>query len=447
MRHFEVAVIGSGPAGNAAVAELNKQKKNVLWIEEAATGKTEKSFSPSEIVQKYRQGGQSFILGRPIVPLGQPLAVGGGLTINAGLFQPPLEETYQSWNLPNELWSWTEFAKEMQELEKLFMARSENNGQNSISRMMIDGANTLNWNYKVIPQVSTERRIQFQEENFTGVSKEGGLFMSATKAISLKRAKGKWSIKCQNKDQEIQFTASKVYLACGPLQTPSLLIRSGLLPNLMSTFGYHPVVKVIAEYRDPLLGREPSFSPVQIKEFSPSVSIGSSISSRSLIWAEQIKNRIRDPLILKKFDRQLLFYCSTSQCPKTHFFQMGSAKDPFLFSFQRQMNLEMRQAIINLAKFIFATGADAIYIGGQYLKRTEQFEKLINFNRVSFSAIHLFASLPMGPSKNHFVDFQGRFRGDDSLYCIDASVLPASPAVNPQEAIMAISRRITRASV
>lgn len=58
------------------------------------------------------------------------------------------------------------------------------------------------------------------------------------------------------------------------------------------------------------------------------------------------------------------------------------------------------------------------------------------------STIHLFFSAPMGEDEaTTATDSFGKLRGVENLYVNDASLFPASPAVNPQGTVLAIARR------
>ena len=69
-------------------------------------------------------------------------------------------------------------------------------------------------------------------------------------------------------------------VACGAVQTPALLRRSGITRNVGNSLRFHPMVKVVAVFDDEVnLPGQPD--PVrQVKEFEPLFSMGCSVSNR-----------------------------------------------------------------------------------------------------------------------------------------------------------------------
>lgn len=63
---------------------------------------------------------------------------------------------------------------------------------------------------------------------------------------------------------------------------------------------------------------------------------------------------------------------------------------------------------------------------------------------MSLSSVHAFSSCPMGEGSRAATDSFGRFHGLSNLTLADASILPSSPAVNPQATIMALCLRNAR---
>ena len=78
----------------------------------------------------------------------------------------------------------------------------------------------------------------------------------------------------------VEIIADTVFVACGAIQTPALLRRSGITRNVGDTLRFHPMVKVVADFADEI-NLPGDLEPVhQIKQFDPRFSMGCSMSKR-----------------------------------------------------------------------------------------------------------------------------------------------------------------------
>src|SRR6266571_8752550 len=95
----EIAVIGSGPGGAITACLLAEARSQVLLVEEGHFYLTESCvpFSKEEMLQKYRNGGQTVALGRNKVAYVEGRCVGGGSEINSGLYHRTPPEILELW--------------------------------------------------------------------------------------------------------------------------------------------------------------------------------------------------------------------------------------------------------------------------------------------------------------------------------------------------------------
>lgn len=442
---YDVAIVGSGPAGNAVTHTLLGHGLKVLWIEEGKPQPDYQPFSSSEIIGKYRNSGQKMILSRPPVPIGEPLAIGGGLDINAGIFQRPLKETYQGWNISTHPeWSWQKITQEFDKLESDLQVSLPASNHDTMTVLMKKGAANLGWNFKSVPVVNLSQRRLYVNTNIHKTLQEGGSFQSSTRLHSLHKQSGSWMLACEQQGRQVKFKAKKVFLAAGTLQTPNILFRSGLGPRVSSTFSYHPMVKVIAEFEQEMTTEKVAISSIQIKEFSPGITLGASVSSKSSILTELMKAGVVDPVILKKFNSQMMFYCTTSGSPKTYLYNLSSNAGPLAFSFQSQVSSELCLAIEKLVTFCFSMGAKRVYLGDSILTSAASAQKYLKAKTPPVTVVHLFSSMPMNQKKDSLINCEGCLRNTEGIYVVDASAMPGSPAVNPQELVMAMAQRIAK---
>src|SRR5690606_37544992 len=73
--------------------------------------------------------------------------------------------------------------------------------------------------------------------------------------------------------------ARYIFLCAGAIQTPNILLKSGYRHNIGNNLQFHPTIKAVAEF-DGEVNECPTSIPVhQVKEFSPTLSLGGSISN------------------------------------------------------------------------------------------------------------------------------------------------------------------------
>ncbi|HZV35619.1 MAG TPA: GMC family oxidoreductase N-terminal domain-containing protein, partial [Verrucomicrobiae bacterium] len=97
-RH-EIVVIGSGPGGAITACLLAEAGRKVLLMEEGEYFSLESCvpFSKQEMVQKYRNGGQTVAMGANKVAYVEGRCVGGGSEINSGLYHRTPPEILETW--------------------------------------------------------------------------------------------------------------------------------------------------------------------------------------------------------------------------------------------------------------------------------------------------------------------------------------------------------------
>ncbi len=98
-KHFEVVIIGSGPGGSITAALLAEAGKKVLLLEEGDYLGLDSctAFTRDEMVQKYRNGGQTIAMGANKIAYVEGRCVGGGSEINSGLYHRTPPEILAQW--------------------------------------------------------------------------------------------------------------------------------------------------------------------------------------------------------------------------------------------------------------------------------------------------------------------------------------------------------------
>src|SRR5439155_3551093 len=79
--------------------------------------------------------------------------------------------------------------------------------------------------------------------------------------------------------QQVRVAAQTVFVCAGAVQTAALLRRSGITQNIGNSLQLHPTVKVVARFKESVNSLDMGVPAHQVKEFSPHLSFGCSISS------------------------------------------------------------------------------------------------------------------------------------------------------------------------
>jgi choline dehydrogenase-like flavoprotein len=245
--------------------------------------------------------------------------------------------------------------------------------------------------------------------------------------------------------------AENVIVACGPIQTPALLRRSGITRNVGDTLRFHPMIKLVARFAEEI-NPPGQLDPVhQIKEFDPRFSMGCSISSPPTLALLMADHPEHVAEIDRAWRHMAIYYAQTIR-GRGVVRTVPGFRDPLVRSQHNPADMsDLAEGLRKLGECLFAAGAVALYpgIAGMPVLRSPT-----DLNRVpaelparsaGLSTFHLFSTCPMGENQARCAtDSFGKVRGTDGLYVNDASLLPGPTVVNPQGTVMAIAHRNAR---
>jgi choline dehydrogenase-like flavoprotein len=245
-----------------------------------------------------------------------------------------------------------------------------------------------------------------------------------------------------------RFVCESLFICGGAIQTPALLLASGIVPNAGRSLRMHPTVKVLARFPETVNSERMGVPVHQVKEFSPRLSFGCSISSAPYLSLGMLDHASHIAEVAAGWRRMASYYAMTMG-------GSGSVRklpyyDDPLVSY-RLADTDMRDLADGLRKLcevLFAAGAETLYPSVQGLAPLsgpddlQRIPAALPRGRTSLMTVHLFSSCPMGEDKSRCVaDSFGRIHGYDNLYIADASLLCTAPGVNPQGSVMAFARR------
>jgi choline dehydrogenase-like flavoprotein len=247
----------------------------------------------------------------------------------------------------------------------------------------------------------------------------------------------------------VTFDADAVFVCGGAIQTPALLRRSGISNNIGNSLALHPTVKVVAVFDDEVSGDVPEVAAQQVKEFSPEISMGCSISSLPYIALAMTDHPDANVDMGREWRRMAIYYAMITgptggRVRNVPFSTAPIVRYPLAAAHLRSLAAALRR----LCELMFAAGATHAYPsvrGLAVLRGEDELSRIpaeLSRRWTNLMTIHVFSSCPMGEArKSCAVDSFGQVHGHRNLFVNDASILCTAPGVNPQGSVMALARR------
>lgn len=458
----EVIVLGSGPGGAITACLLAEAGRDVLLVEEGAALALDDtvSFSREEMRRKYRNGGVTVALGNPSLAYAEGRCLGGGSEVNSGLYHrtPPeiLERWQREFGLSNA--SEADLSPHFEANEKDLSVSLLPGDAPAASLLLRDGAAAHGWRSMEVPRWyryeagGGAHRQSMTETFLPRAIRAGCRVTSQTRARRLRRDGKGFTVECTRETERgpssIELEAPTVVVACGAVQTPALLRRSGIRKNVGSTLHFHPTVKVVARFRDRVNEAGMGVPVHQVKEFSPDISLGCSISQPHHLALAMVDHPTAIEEVLDDWEHYAVYYAMTGGgSGAVH--PLPVFRDPLVrFGLTGPDLADLSRGLRRLCECLLAAGADRLYPSvrglGPFGSEADlgKIPSPLPRGATSLMTIHAFASCPMGENAARTAaDSYGRVHDVPGLRIADASLLCSPPGVNPQGSIMAIARR------
>jgi choline dehydrogenase-like flavoprotein len=458
-------VVGSGPGGAITACLLAEAGRDVLLIEEGAHWSPDSClpFGREEMLQKYRHGGQTVAFGASKIAYVEGRCAGGGSEINSGLYHRRPEETLDRWRSEFEMEELSEkqLRPHFETCEKDLSVSFLPGRASEASLKLGTGAQALGWNALEVP-----RWFRYEGQSGPGVRqsmtrtylprflKAGGKLLAGTRVERLQSGGSDWRLEaCRNGTEQFEIKADRVFLACGAVQTPALLLRSGIQRNIGRSLQVHPTVKVIAQFPENVNSTDMGVPVHQVKEFAPRISFGCSISSPSYMALGLLDQEDNPALLRAHWQQMASYYAMITPEGRGQVRNLAGFSAPLVtYRLTRSDRVNLGDGLRKLSELLLAAGAVSLYPGlngvGK-ISSAAEVAKLpleVQSGQANLMTIHLFSSCPMGENRERCAtDSFGRVHGFDNLFVSDASLLCTAPGVNPQGTVMALAQRNARA--
>jgi choline dehydrogenase-like flavoprotein len=479
----DVVVVGSGPAGATVARAVARSGARVIVVEEGpfVTPDQFPADSFSAMARMYRGMGAMVGRGKPIMPFVQGRVVGGTSVVNGAI----------SWRLPGDVYdSWVAGdpalaeAIDRQELIELF-DRIEDElhirptdeaiaGPNNL--LLRDGAEALGLEHRPIRRnvrgckglgrclqgCPEGNKLSMDRSYLPDACEHGAEIYCNTRIDRVRladrngRATGVEGRAASG--VKVRIDARRVVLAASAIQTPLLLIRSGLRRGPVGRgFQCHPGASVTGRFAEPVrmwtgatqgheviglrregikfeaLGYDMSMVATRVKGVGPALARGIEDMAHQCHWGAAIKASARGR-VRSLFGRPLIEY-----------------------SLERDDLARIRRGVRVLGEMMLAAGAQYVEPGVPgWHSRVSDRAVMARFEdegprdptAYSMAATHMFGTCRMGTNPTRCVvgtDFQHHDAAD--LFVADSSVFPSNTGVNPQTSIIALATLCGRSVV
>ncbi len=450
-------VIGSGAGGSVAARELALRGRDVLVLEEGDAAPPFTSDVGGMMRSLYRDGGICPFWGRPPVGFAEARCLGGGTVINGGLVWRTPEWILDEWALPG--YSMRELTPHFETVERLLhvtLPTPQVEG-NRDSAALVRGSRQLGWKCVRVPRALRGCRNsnlcttgcptgakQATPETYLAEARAHGARLATGQRVTRLGPR-----KAVANGQEIAF--DRVWLACGALQTPYLLRRSGLAPQAGRGLAFHLNLKVVALFDEELDAERGTIFTDQVQEFEREgvLLMASNLRSQFLTstLAHYPPEVLREVLAERRRCGLFVAVVRPRAQGRVHTWLPGyplvthglGAPDQRLLAY----------AYEKMAELLFASGATRIF---PPLKGAQPARSLLDVRRqcstlrlgdLELISVHAMSSCRMGQQRAHsVVDPEGRLWGHGNVYLADASILPSSTGESPQGTIMALAHEV-----
>lgn len=221
--------------------------------------------------------------------------------------------------------------------------------------------------------------------------------------------------------------------------------------NVGDTFKIHPMLKVAARFEEPMWADRDLILCLQVKEFWPDITLGGAFFSRGHLLLVLAENWPKHRGRLVDHNHMVNFYVGIRGTGR------GTVRPSLLSREASSLRYEvsdegllyLSQGRARLSMLLLAARAVEVYAAVHGIDSLRSREESIRWldtplprDGPSLMIVHAFSACPIGQRRDRCeADSFGKVFGYDNLYINDASMLPGSPGVNPQETLMTFAHR------
>jgi choline dehydrogenase-like flavoprotein len=478
----EAVIVGSGAGGATVAAELAEAGIDVIVLEEGGYHPTE-SFTAETgraLRTLYRDGGGGMAIGRPSVLYAEGRCVGGSTVVNGGM----------SWRTPARVldrWAEQEGIKAIREkdLEPYFtrvesrlsvgLQDPETIGRDS--ELFKAGADAKGW--AIIPNRRNQLHCAGTNSCTSGCptgAKRSMLVTSVPRALSLGArlfadcrvdrvtrsgsavtgVTGHVSRPGGRTGPKITVRARTVIVAGGAIQTPALLMRSGLRSasgQLGRNLSLHPNAVVTAFFDEDVTGWHGVHQAFQIREFTAEGLLLTAVNLPPTMLAGILPAYGRElGALMADYNRIVTAGPLVTDTGTGRIRNVPGLGPQVFYQLADADAARMVRGVELTADALFAAGARRVLLpfdGAPEVRSPAELRRLlarpVPKRSMQLYSIHLMGTARMSEDPRRGVTGSfGEFHGVSGLFVADASLFPGPIGINPMETVIALAMRNAR---
>ncbi len=477
-----VVVVGSGAGGATVAAELAAAGVDVIVLEEGGYHPTG-SFTAEAgraLRTLYRDGGGGMAIGRPSVLFAEGRCVGGSTVVNGGM----------SWRTPTAVLDrWAEqegvLAISEKDLDPYFarveallsvgLQDPETIGRDS--ELLAAGADAMGWN--IVPNRRNQLHCAGTNSCTTGCptgAKRSMLVTSVPRALSrgarlfadcrvdrvtrsgpaVTGVTGHVVRPGGRKGPAIAVRARAVIVAGGAIQTPALLLRSGLRSGsgqLGRNLSLHPNAMVTAFFDEDVTGWHGVHQAFQIREFAAEGLLLTAVNLTPTMLAAILPAYGRElGALMADYNRIVTAGPLVTDTGTGRVRNVPGVGPQVFYSLAERDAARVVRGVELTAEALFAAGARRVllpFAGAPEVRSPGELRRLLTRpvprRSLQLYSIHLMGTARMSEDPRRGVtDSFGEFHGAGGLFVTDASLFPGPVGINPMETVVALALRNAR---
>jgi choline dehydrogenase-like flavoprotein len=479
--HIEcgVVIVGSGAGGATMAAELADAGIDVVIVEEGGYHPTE-SFTAEAgraLRTLYRDGGAGVALGKPPVLFSEGRCVGGSTVVNGGMSWRTPPHVLERWARDEEVAAIGErdmepyFVKVESRISVGFQD-PETIGRDA--QLLKAGADAKGW--KIIPNLRNQLHCAGTNNCTNGCptgAKRSMLVTSVPRALArgarlfadcrveritrsgsaVTGIEGRFIRPGGQRGPRLSVRAAAVVTACGAVQTPALLARSGLKSRsgqLGRNLTLHPNAKVIAFFDEEVTGWHGVHQAFQVREFMNEGILMTAVNIAPSLIALSLPAHGRElGELMAEYNHMVTAGCLIEDTGTGRVRNVPGFGPQVFYQISDDDAARVVRGVALTAEMMFAAGARRVLLpfdGAPEAHDLAEVQSLLG-RPVPKRSIELFTVHLMGTARmsdnlaRGVVDSFGAFHGMRGLFVADASLFPGPVGVNPMETILALVTR------
>jgi len=473
----DVVVVGTGAGGATAAARLRAAGRDVLMLEEGGLHRVDSyTTDPTTMIRRlYRDAGTAMILGHPPIIFAEGRCVGGSTVINGGMSWRAPARVLEHWqrDLGLDATGPREMARHFDEAERILHVEPNHEdtfGKNT--HLFLKGAAALGWPVARAPR-NMNRCVGLnncalgcptgakQGMHVTQVpaALHGGAALLTHARVSKVVWRGSRAVGVSGRliddrgRSRGRFTvrAKLVVLAAGARHTPGILRRSRVRARPIGQgLHTHPNAKCVGvfdERFDPWIGTHQAFHIHHFLE--EGILIGYAAIPPGLLAAAMPGLGPENAEKMALYNHMLTAATLVEDDTEGRIV-MGPDREPYMVQTLGDADLErLHRGVALTAELLFAAGARKVFTPFADLPTLDgpgDVARIATRPRVrdtiELMTVHIMGTARMArDAAAGATDASGAVFGVEGLVVADASVLPSSIGVNPQETIIAMTLR------